>query len=213
MKTNDLITLLASNATPVAPHSSERRFQQALGLGALGGFVIFLAGYGINPDWAQAAWLPMFWIKLIFAGSLAALALPLAMRLSQPGIPLGWAAKMWGLPILGMALLGASVVLQAAPEARASLVLGASWQSCSFNIALIASPALLALLWAMHGLAPTRPMVAGACAGLLAGALATLLYALHCPEMSAPFIAIWYTIGMSLPTLAGAALGHWFLRW
>ena len=68
-------------------------------------------------------------------------------------------------------------------------------------------------LWALRGAAPTRLAWAGAGAGLLAGALGALAYALHCPEMAAPFLAVWYLAGMALPTLAGAWLGPRVLRW
>ena len=66
---------------------------------------------------------------------------------------------------------------------------------------------------ALRGAAPTRLAWAGAGAGLLAGALGALAYALHCPEMAAPFLAVWYLAGMALPTLAGAWLGPRVLRW
>jgi len=68
-------------------------------------------------------------------------------------------------------------------------------------------------LWALKGAAPTRPAWAGAGAGLLAGTLGTLVYALHCPEMAAPFLAVWYLLGMAIPTAVGAALGPRLLRW
>jgi len=53
----------------------------------------------------------------------------------------------------------------------------------------------------------------GAAAGLLAGAAGALIYALHCPEMDAPFLAIWYLPGMLIPTAAGTLLGPRLLRW
>ena len=65
----------------------------------------------------------------------------------------------------------------------------------------------------MKGLAPTRLALAGAAAGLLAGAGGALIYALHCPEMAAPFLAIWYLLGMLIPTAVGALLGPRLLRW
>ena len=39
------------------------------------------------------------------------------------------------------------------------------------------------------------------------------VYAFHCTESTATFIAIWYTAGILLTTLMGAALGRWMLRW
>jgi hypothetical protein len=93
------------------------------------------------------------------------------------------------------------------------MVLGTTWRTCPFNIALLAVPALLVGLWALRGGAPTRPGWAGAGAGLLAGALAALVYALHCPEMAAPFLAVWYVVGIAIPAALGALLGARWLRW
>jgi hypothetical protein len=53
----------------------------------------------------------------------------------------------------------------------------------------------------------------GAIAGLLAGATGAFIYAFHCDESAAPFVALWYTIGISLVGLLGAALGRILLRW
>ena len=70
-----------------------------------------------------------------------------------------------------------------------------------------------AVLWAMKGLAPTRLVLAGAAAGLLSGAGGALVYALYCIEMAAPFIGIWYLLGMLIPAVAGALIGPRLLRW
>ena len=67
--------------------------------------------------------------------------------------------------------------------------------------------------WALKGAAPTRLAWAGAGAGLLAGALGALVYALHCPEMATPFLAVWYLVGIAIPTALGAILGPRLLRW
>jgi hypothetical protein len=39
------------------------------------------------------------------------------------------------------------------------------------------------------------------------------VYALHCPEMAAPFLGIWYVLGMAIPAVLGAAVGSRMLRW
>jgi hypothetical protein len=80
-------------------------------------------------------------------------------------------------------------------------------------LAALSAPALFAALWALKGLAPTRLALAGAAAGLLSGALGALAYALHCPELAAPFLALWYSLGMLMPAAAGALLGRVLLRW
>jgi hypothetical protein len=74
-------------------------------------------------------------------------------------------------------------------------------------------PALAAALWAVRGLAPTCPRRAGVAAGILAGAIGAIGYSLHCPEASIAFVAVWYTAGITLAGVIGAALGPLVLRW
>jgi len=40
-----------------------------------------------------------------------------------------------------------------------------------------------------------------------------VVYALHCPEMAAPFLFIWNGLGMLAPAAIGAAMGPRLLRW
>jgi hypothetical protein len=155
----------------------------------------------------------MLWLKLAFAGSLAHVAFIATERLARPGVRLGGVRVALVAPILVLWLIAATLLLTVAPTQRADLIFGYSWKTCAFNISLISLPLLTATLWAMKGLAPTRLALAGASAGLLAGALGTLVYALHCPESGAPFVAIWYVLGIALPTLTGALLGPSVLRW
>jgi hypothetical protein len=85
------------------------------------------------------------------------------------------------------------------------LILGHTAGVCPFLIALIAAPLLIALLCVMRSLAPTRLR--------WAGSVGALVYTLHCPELAAPFLAIWYLLGMLIPTAIGAWLGPRLLRW
>ena len=55
--------------------------------------------------------------------------------------------------------------------------------------------------------------LAGAVAGIAAGALAATLYAMHCTDDSPLFVATWYTIGIGIMALAGSVLGERLLRW
>jgi hypothetical protein len=50
-------------------------------------------------------------------------------------------------------------------------------------------------------------------AGLLAGATATMVYCLHCPEMGVPFWGVWYFLGILIPAAVGLLLGPRLLRW
>ena len=72
MKTDELVSLLASAATPVEKNTSARRLELALGWGGLVAALLMTAILGVRPDFGQAALMPMFWMKLAFPGSLAA---------------------------------------------------------------------------------------------------------------------------------------------
>ena len=78
---------------------------------------------------------------------------------------------------------------------------------------MLAAPIFGSTFWALQELAPTRLRLAGAAAGLFAGGAGAVVYCFHCPELDAPFIGIWYLLGMLLPAAAGSALGPRLLRW
>ena len=212
MKTDELITMLASDAGAVAPRVWQPRYALALGAGLIGAGLLMVLLLGVRPDIADAVRLPMFWVKLAFPAALAAGALLTAMRLSRPGVAIGRAGAMLAAPVLVIWVL-AALALLGAPQDRAMLVWGETWTACLVNIPLLSVPAFVAVFWVMKTLAPVRPALAGAAAGLLAGALSAIIYALHCPELAAPFIGIWYLLGMMIPAALGAAVGPRLLRW
>ena len=212
MKTDELISLLAADPAP-EPNTVTRRFTVALALGIVGAYLLMVWTHGVRADLAQATVEAMFWGKLIFAGSLAFAALIATQRLGHPGVRLGGVRLALAAPVLALWLVAILVLLAAAPAQRSNLILGETWSTCAFSIAMISVPPFLAMLWALRGLAPTQLALAGASSGLLAGSLSTMAYALHCPESGAPFIALWYVLGIAIPTLAGALLGPRVLRW
>lgn len=213
MKTDELIALLARDAGAVAPRIWRRRYAGALGAGLLGAALLMVPLLGVRPDIADAVRLPMFWVKLAFPVLLAAGALFAAARLSRPGVPLGHAGAVLAAPVLAIWLLAGAALLAAAPEDRAMLIWGETWATCPANVTLLSLPGFVVLLGVMKTLAPVRPVLAGAAAGLLAGALGATIYALHCPELAAPFIGIWYVLGMLIPAALGAVTGPRLLRW
>jgi len=212
MKTDDLISLLAADPAP-EPNTVTRRFTVALALGMALAFLLMVVTHGIRPDLARATLEAMFWGKLIFAGSLAFAALIATQRLGHPGVRLGGLSLALAAPVLILWLVAVVVLVDAAPAQRSHLILGETWRTCAFSIAMISLPLFMSTLWALRGLAPTDLTLAGASAGLAAGSLSTMVYALHCPESGAPFIAFWYVLGIAIPTLVGAMLGPRVLRW
>jgi hypothetical protein len=213
MRTGDLIALLAADATPVDPARADRRFFIKLAGGAVLAVAAMLLLIGPRPDLASAAALAMFWIKLIFPASLALAACVMLRRLSHPGMRLGRAPAAAALPVAAVWIFAGLVLLSAPAGGRLALVLGDTWLECPFSIASLSVPALGLALWAARELAPTRPVLAGAAAGLFAGGVAAFAYALHCREMQAPFLAVWYVAGMLIPAGIGALLGRRLLRW
>ncbi len=213
MKTDALIDLLATGAGPTQRHAVTQRFVTATVVGATAALLLLLATFGINPQLSDYASAASFWIKMSFTLALAVAGLSLSQRLARPGTTVGWLKWFVALPILAMWILAIVVLLDAQPTARAHLVLGDTWNQCPFNIALLSLPPLLAGIWALRGLAPTRSHLAGAAAGLWAGAIGACVYGLHCSEFAPPFLAIWYLIGVLIPSAIGYLVGPRLLRW
>lgn len=213
MNTDDLISMLAKGVEPVDRKAIAKRFSLAVVIGIMGALVFVWLRLGVRADLATVATTPLFWAKMAFPLSLAIGALMMVMRLARPGMSSGY-GKLW--VGLGVATTWAGALYSlslAEPGTRMELVLGQTWKVCTFCIAALSIPGFIAIFRVLRGLAPTRPRLAGACGGLLSGALATIAYCLHCPEMGVPFWGVWYLLGMLTPTLVGALLGPRLLRW
>jgi hypothetical protein len=213
MKTDNLIAALAADVAPVDPHSVERRFVYALAFAVCGALAVLLAGYGVRADLPRMLATPLFWAKVALPLTLAGAAVVATARLSRPGAALGRIGTALAAPVVLVWIAALAVLWFAPHEARVELLMGRTWRTCSLKIALLSVPGLIAMLVAVRSLAPTRLPLAGATAGLLAGAVGALVYCLRCPETSVPFWATWYLLGIAMPTAAGALLGRRVLRW
>jgi hypothetical protein len=213
VNTEDLISLLAHGAGTVDPRAGTRRLVVAVGGATLAAVVLSLGLLGLRPNLAQEATIPMFWAREAFCASLGVAGVAVASRLARPGTRLGWLPAALAAPLLAMWLLAALALLGAGADERAGLILGHTAIVCPELIALISAPAFGAFIWLMKGLAPTRLRMAGAACGFAAGAIGALAYTLHCPELAAPFLGIWYVLGMLIPTALGGWLGPRLLRW
>ena len=92
-------------------------------------------------------------------------------------------------------------------------LIGANARFCLLFIPMLATAPLACLLFALRQGAPTNPGLAGAVAGLLAGAVAATLYALHCPDDSPFFLATWYSLAIVIVSASGYGVGSRMLRW
>lgn len=213
MRTDELVNLLAAGDLAVPRGVSLRRFAAAVVIAFAGAVTLMLAIYGIRPDIGTVARTPIFWAKVAFPLCLALGSAIAVGRLLRPSKRVGVGLPVIVVPVVVIWAAAAALVTMAAPEARLGLVFGQTWRSCPFNILLLSAPGFVAMIWAVRGLAPTCPRRAGAAAGLLASSIGTLVYCLHCPEMSPAFWGVWYLLGLFLPTAIGALLGPRLLRW
>jgi hypothetical protein len=213
MKTDELIAALATGVEPVDRQVPRRAFGAALGGGLLIAFAGLLWVSGLNPELRDFLAEPMFWVKLGFGLLLAASSLWLALRLARPGAraaAAGWAPLA---PIAVLWLLALAALAGASAETRAALLWGSTWTTCLISIPLLSAPTLVGALLALRRMAPTCPGCAGAAAGALAAGVGVAVYTLHCPELAAPFLAVWYVAGAAIPVVVGALLGRLVLRW
>jgi hypothetical protein len=213
MRTDDLIQSLSGELKPTPRGLAARRMLVGLGLGALVSTALMLAWLGVRPDLAEAMRTPMFWVKFGYA-ALAGLVLAVATsRLARPGARLGGLAVAVALPFVLMAAMGAMRLGMAAREAWNALLMGDSADVCPWRIFVIGLPLLAGGVWAVRGLAPTRLALAGALVGGAAGALSAVIYGFHCNETAAPFVAVWYTLGIAAVAVLGGVVGARLLRW
>jgi hypothetical protein len=213
MKTDELISMLATGVEPVPRRTTTRRLVLALAVGLPLAAAIMLMDYGMRSDLVEAMFWPMLWVKILYPLFFAWAAFVLVQRLARPGVRGGWAWLALAAPVVVIWVMAAASWTSAEPADRMPLLMGQTWRSCAFSIAWISLPVFAAAIFALRGLAPTRPALAGAAAGAMAGGAGAMVYALHCPEMNAPFLAVWYLLGMLIPVAVGALIGPRLLRW
>jgi hypothetical protein len=211
MKTKQLIQALAADQRRMAPVWSVL-IAALLAAAVLSG-LIFWVRLGPRPDIAAVATDTRFLFKFAVTLLLAATAIAAALRLARPGAATAyWLLALAAAPAL--LVFGVIVELSVTPSSTwAARLVGDNWAYCLTYVPLFSLPLLAAALVAMRHGAPTRPALAGAVAGLLAGGLGAALYAAHCTDDSPLFVATWYTIAIGGVTLLGALLGRYVLRW
>jgi hypothetical protein len=212
MKTHDLINAIAEDAPARLP-SLGARIAVALTVGGAVAVALFGYSLGVRPDIASAMRDWRFDAKLATTLLCFVTALWATVRLAWPDRAQRQALATLLLPLLGLTLaVGWELVASPAGTWYARAV-GSNSRLCVTSILAMSTAPLAALLVALRAGAPQSPAVAGAAAGLLAGGLAATLYAIHCPDDSPLFVALWYLPVVIFVTLAGAIIGHRALRW
>lgn len=213
MKTDDLVSLLATRVEPIDARRRMRRYALATTAGMLGALAIIAGILHLNRALSHEVIEPMFWVREAYCAALGSLGFVAVTRLARPGIRLGVVPAGIGAVVIAMWIFAVLTLLTAPAQDRARLLLGTTAAVCPFLITLVAAPLFVAFVWVLRGEAPTQLRLAGAAGGFAAGAFGALAYSLHCPELTAPFIGVWYLLGMLLPTVIGASLGPRLVRW
>lgn len=213
MKTDALIQHLSENAAPVRAGAGLRALAIGLAAGCAVSFALMVLWLGIRPDLMTAMGTGPYWMKFFYTLLFAIAGLWTLERLSRPGAATRTQMILEALPFVVLAAWAAMRLMMAPVEARMPMMMGSSHQVCPWRIAVLALPIFVGVFWSLRRLAPTRPWISGAAAGLLAGAAGAFIYAFHCDESAAAFVALWYTIGIVAVGALGALVGRLFLRW
>jgi hypothetical protein len=210
MNTESLIQELAGEAAgPVVPIG--QTLLRALSLGA---FLAALSLLILHPrtDIARALFTVPFIFKLALMVSLAGTSAFFLVETARP-VP---ARRRRRFLLLAPLLLAGAVIIELATaplDAWPRRLMGHNAAHCLTLIPLLSMLPLACLLNALRRGAPRNPVLAGATAGLAAGAVAALVYGLTCPDDSPLFILTWYSIAIAIVTVVSAYAGSRLLRW
>lgn len=213
MKTDDLISLLSTSPEPVARNSVVRTLCVALAVGIVVALGVAFIGLGVRSDLMTARAVIFLAVKLSFAVGIVSLAMVYLTRLARPGGERRTPSFLLATPFLIIVFI-AAISLGSEPSSHWNkMIVGDEWLECLLSIPIIAIVPFTISVWAVRKAAPTNLARTGAFAGLMAGGVSAMAYAMHCKDDSLPFIAVWYGGTIVLCTLAGAALGSRLLRW
>ncbi len=212
MKTNELIDRLATDASVYPPKRPLPWPTVAAGAFLVGAVLMFLT-FPVRPDLMSVADTYGFLLKPIVAALIAASALKLIMEAADPtGRPARYLAWL-GVGLLVLAI-GVGIEMMVIPPARwTSRLMGDNPAACAASVFGLSLPLLAIVIAAIRQRATVRPILAGALSGLFSGAIATFLYAAHCPDNSPFFLAVWYGLAIAALIGVGAIGGRLFLRW
>lgn len=204
---------LVANLEPVRPARPGRLALRFVLPALLFSAAVLAVLVGMRPDMPGALALPSFWIKLGAMLMIAAAAWFALSAAARPGgTPLPGLTFGSGLIVL-LVIAGLINLALADPGNRMYALLGHSIRQCLPRIVLVALPVFAGSLMVLRAMAPTRLRLAGAAAGLFAGAAGAAVYSLSCTESSLTFLAVWYQLAMLAVAALGALAGPRLLRW
>jgi hypothetical protein len=172
------------------------------GIPALAVLIVLLTLFAPSPHFAHGI-RPAFAFTLFSALVLMAAAFAASLAVSGPDFS-PRPVFVW-LPAALILAVGLAAELTFVPrQAWFVRMVGGNPLACFASVFFLSLPVLTGALWALRHSAPAQPRVAGACAGLLAGAVSAGLFLLHCPESSLLFTLAWHVPAIAMVTALGA---------
>ncbi len=212
MKTGDLIRALAAD-NELRAMSLGRALALALIPGVAIALGLHFAVLGLRPHLLTLLGEPRLLFKLCLTLLLAALCGALVSRIARPGADIRRISLMLAIVPALLAAAGLAELLAIPAAEWGQRLVGTNAIFCLKSIPFLAAAPLVAVLLALRQGAPEHPALAGAAAGLFAGAIGAACYATHCPDDSPLFVAAWYTLAIGFVAAIGAAAGRRLLRW
>lgn len=212
MRTDDLIEALVNDRAAAAAKPRLALSCAVIG-GALIAAILFMTVLGYRSDITAASETYRFLFKFVFTLTLAATAIWLVFNIIRPEAVSGLRLlAIAAAPVLLILAVVAELIVMPSSTWLPRLI-GKNWWFCMMVIPTLAIVPLLAFFAALKRAAPANPGLAGALAGLAAGAIAATLYASHCTDDSPLFVIIWYSPAIGLVTAVGYLAGRRWLAW
>ena len=211
MNTDRLIDLLSTNIEPVDRQTLNKSLAITIVAGIAAAVCLMLATVSVRADFGSSV--PFVALKLVFALTVVAAGVMFLSRAIRPGQEARTPFQLAFLPLVALGIAGAADLLIGLSTRPHPMTAGTHWLVCLYCIPLFAVIPFALLTWTLRGGAPTNLRLTGAIAGLVSGAIGAAAYALHCPDDSLPFIAVWYGASIAFCAVIGATIGPRWLRW
>lgn len=193
-----LIDRLSRDLVPVRPRTTARTLLLLAVLGIVE-VALYLAIRGMRPDMPAAMTQPMFWWKGASLLALAVIGGATALRAFDPA-----ASPRRGLRRFAAAAaiaLAAGWIIDAAGGGGAALrvrLAPADGLACVGAVVVLSLPALFAFGLLMRRGAATDPGGTAAAVGLTASAWGGLVFVVACPHDDPLYVALWFTVAITL---------------
>lgn len=233
MKTDDFIAELVKEAYPLHAQNthvvSKSIVTLSLSVAISLGLLLYI--WGIHPEFMTLAHTGWVEFKFALLTLVSILTLHSVWLMAKPSANLSRIAWQSGSGFVAMLLLTFVPLTSGVLSESAALAQGNAWALAGLNtdtapafswtsvwhtsgaVACLSLPVFIGLMWLMRHMAPTRPALAGACAGFAATVLGMLEFAFNAPyDLSLCFCISYLLCIATLPAI-GAWIGHRWLRW